>query len=192
MHTDEKVGDSPIEKMSGDGQYVFDTQAGLVQSLDFKETVEFNEQNVSVKIPVVVSARLLTADEAAKLLADQEAAAAKAREAAAKAQAKSAAEHVNDVSELPDGAVETAMVGGTGGGPFIKVHKDKLTVIGFTIEVGHWGDHDTLRHVEPLYEKPANMHPEAPRWCWPRTGTLSGGFLLTKRKLALTEFALFS
>ena len=80
LMTDEKVGDAPLEKLSGEGQIVFDAKAGLVQSLEYKQTSELNQQNLTVRVPVTVSARLLGPDELAKMKADEAAAQAKFRE----------------------------------------------------------------------------------------------------------------
>lgn len=182
LHTDEKVGDAPVDKLSGDGQYVFDTQAGLVQSLDFKEVIELNWPNITIKIPVVVSARLLAGDEAAKALADRDVAAAKAKAEADKFRAQYAAEHINDVHELPDGAAKTALVGGSPGGPFIKINKDKLTVIGFTISTMQWMNRQTIRQAEPLYEKPANLHPEGATVCLAKDGYVVGGIKVRSKE----------
>ena len=96
-----KLGDSPVEKLSGDGQYVFDTQLGLVRSLK-SGTLELNQQNITLKVPILVSARLLTAAETAKLQADQEAVAAKAKEDIAAMQAHFAKDAVDALEKRPN------------------------------------------------------------------------------------------
>ncbi|MBV8779874.1 MAG: hypothetical protein JO353_00620, partial [Phycisphaerae bacterium] len=92
LATDEKVGDSPVERITGEGEIVFDSKAGMVRSLELKQTIEVNQENVSVKVPTTVSAHLLTPEELAKIKADQEAAIAKAHVVAAEQQTKAAAD----------------------------------------------------------------------------------------------------
>jgi hypothetical protein len=153
--TREKVGDTPLIHQTGTGQFVFDKQAGLVTSLSMKFDNEENERNVSVKIPVVVFARLITGDELAKFLA--------ARQVQIDADAKAARldqiEHADDCNDLPEGTSKTRMVGGQGGGPYIICRAGKQNVIGFKFVYGDWGGHECIHIVRPLYEAPTDREP---------------------------------
>jgi hypothetical protein len=64
--------------MTGNGELVFDTQAGILQSLSMKYQVKVNEKNLQQTIPVSVTCRLLTAAELAELQKKATAAAAAA------------------------------------------------------------------------------------------------------------------
>jgi len=90
-------------------------------------------------------------------------------------------QHVNHAGKPPEGAVETEMVGLDGGGPYIKINQDKLTVIGFAIRIGNWAGHTTLGHVEPLYEKPADPPPQGTTICLAKDGYVVGGITVNKK-----------
>lgn len=81
--TDEKNGDEPALREAGEGAIVFDTKAGLVKGIEEKLKITINDGNVTVKIPVTVSVKLMAKEEGEKALADRKAAwealAAKAR-----------------------------------------------------------------------------------------------------------------
>jgi len=178
MATDEKSGDVPVETVNGDGRYVFDRHAGLMQSLEFKQTVEANQNNITVRVPCTISMRLLSVDEVAKLRADQAAAEAEAKTRLEKLRSQFAQQHANDASEIPEGSIKTEMVGGHGGGPYIKLNKDKQNVIGFTIRIGSWAGHPVLGRVDPLYEAPADMNPDGATVCLARPGYVVGGIIV--------------
>jgi len=56
--------------------------------------------------------------------------------------------------DLPAGSEKTVMVGGNGGGPYLRVDPDSKRVIGFRVSVGNWGGRATLGEAMPLYEAP--------------------------------------
>ncbi len=101
LATDEKVGDVPVSHYIGNSTLQFDTQTGLVKSLDGKMTLELNEKNVSIKIPVTISARLLSAEEMAKIEADRKTAEAKAKADSEKAQTRDAEDRRQKALPLP-------------------------------------------------------------------------------------------
>lgn len=57
-------------------------------------------------------------------------------------------------SELPEGAVETDMVGGRGGAPFVHVDPSGggNPVIGFRYSMGHWQGRPILRTLDPIFQ----------------------------------------
>ena len=87
-------------------------------------------------------------------------------------------DHSNDAIQIPQGSAKTEMVGGTGGGPYLKVSKDRQDVIGFTIRIGHWAGHPVLGRVDPLYEAPANMNPPRSTVCLAKPGYVVGGIVV--------------
>lgn len=159
MSTDEKVGDSPVLRQSGQGKFLFDTKAGLIQSLDMKLTIEVNQENIAIKIPVTISARLLPAEEVAKLktqrTADITAARAQhARDAAVRA------ENEQGLTQSKKTAEVGGLIGAQGGGPVARA-KANTPVIGFRYAMGSWAGEGVLHKFDPLYEKPASKDDEA-------------------------------
>ena len=154
LSTDEKAGTAPVLRQSGTGQFLFDTQSGLIQSLDMKLTIEVNQENVTIKIPVTVSARMLAPQELAKLKAKRE-----ADFAAVKVQAAQSAAVREENEQGLAVSVRTAEVGGLlgaqGGSPFARA-KENAQVIGFRYSLSNWAGEGVLRDFEPLYEKPAS------------------------------------
>jgi hypothetical protein len=65
--TDEKTGGRPRVEHVGQGQIMFDLRAGVPQSLAMEYTLTVRPENVDVRIPITVSARLLTKAEAEEL-----------------------------------------------------------------------------------------------------------------------------
>jgi hypothetical protein len=65
-------GDAPRIQLQGAGEMVFDPAAGLMKSLDFKATLTLNDKNTTVRVPITVTHRLLTAAEAAAYQKEQE------------------------------------------------------------------------------------------------------------------------
>jgi hypothetical protein len=85
--TDEQVGGRPRVEHVGEGELTFDLRAGVPQSLEMEYTLTFRRENIDVRIPTTVSARLLTkaeTDEMARKQAERE----EARKAAAAEAAK--------------------------------------------------------------------------------------------------------
>src|SRR5947207_9661416 len=62
LATAELVDGEPAMQQKGSGTIQFDTKAGLIRSLEEKLTLFANDPGVTVKIPVTISAKLLTAD----------------------------------------------------------------------------------------------------------------------------------
>ncbi len=71
--------------MSGNGELDFDLKEGLIKSLSMKYEIRVNRKNATVRIPVSLTYRLLTAAELAEYKKRQEEAQAKAAAARAKA-----------------------------------------------------------------------------------------------------------
>ena len=75
-------GGAPRIQLQGTGELVFDPTAGLMKSLDYKATLTLNDKNTTVRVPITVTHRLLTAAEAATYKQEQEENRAKLLEAA--------------------------------------------------------------------------------------------------------------
>jgi len=85
LRSAEMVDGNPAYQLTGEGELVFDLKQGVFQSQSMKYTLTWSEKNVTVKIPVTVSCRLLDAKETEQRLQAQQAATAAAGAAAAKA-----------------------------------------------------------------------------------------------------------
>ena len=152
-----KVNDKPTDHVTGDGTYVFDPAVGLVRTYNASYSYEVNGQNVTMKIPLSVKARLIESDELTKL--SKAAEVEEVRQSEANATFRT--ERANNPSKLPEGIIKTASVGSNGGSAFIKIDAEqRRPVIGLRIEIGGWGGKKVLRICEPLYEKPDDS-PEA-------------------------------
>jgi len=145
LATDEKVGTAPLLKQSGNGEFVFDTTHGLVQSLEMKYTIEATSENVSVRVPVTVSAKLLTTEEAAKFKAQ--------REASAKANLEKLQALQEDKAAV-EGTTRTSQIGGNAGTAFVRMDPQRRPMIGVRITTGRWRQRACLRQMDPLYETP--------------------------------------
>jgi hypothetical protein len=71
--------DDPVFSMKGQGTITFDSTSGMIRSLEEKYTLRINDRSVTTKIPIAISAKLLSAAEAEKKIADRKAAAEQAR-----------------------------------------------------------------------------------------------------------------
>jgi hypothetical protein len=152
LATDEKVGNSPLLKQSGQGQFMFDTESGMIQSMEMTYSTEANENNVTVRIPISVRVTLLTPKELADLKAQQEAAAK-----AEKARADQEQFWADGQAKAVENTVHTPLVGDSdGGNPFTRVEPQQRPVIGVRFTTGDWSGHKCIRQIEPLYEKPAD------------------------------------
>ncbi len=80
-----KEGGAPVFEQTGEGTIQFDLKAGVPHAVDMQLLMKVNRENVTLKIPTTISARLLTPAELAKL--DEEAKTAAAASAAAAAEA---------------------------------------------------------------------------------------------------------
>jgi len=88
LKTDDKVAGKPRRSMTGEGELTFDPARGLWKSGLMQYTVEINDDNVAVSIPVNVSFRILTEAESK----NREKLALEAKKKAEMAQAKAAEE----------------------------------------------------------------------------------------------------
>ena len=149
LATDEMVGGNPALKITGSGTVQFDPAAGMVRSFERSYTIESNHNNATLRVPITLSARLLTADELTAAKAKQEVAAA-----AMQARFKKMDDDREAQTAGMDGAVKSEQIGGTGGGPFARVDGEQRPVIGIRYKLGDWGGHHIMRELDPLYEKP--------------------------------------
>jgi hypothetical protein len=155
------------EHLSGRGTIQFDLKRGLVQSLSAKYRVDANVQGRNHQVPVTLEVQLLSADQVARLKADADARAAELKRFAESRPRRTAPTAKGEQSrawaesiDLPAGTQKTDFVGDSnGGGPFVKVAADLKPVIGFRLRVGDWAGHKMIGKIEPLYEKPADLHP---------------------------------
>ena len=79
MVTAEQVDDEPVVAMKGQGTLTYDSKAGMIRALDEKYTLRINDTGVTVKIPITITAKLLSAADAEKKMAERKAAAEQAR-----------------------------------------------------------------------------------------------------------------
>jgi HEAT repeat protein len=63
LSTDEKVGDEPRVLMTGQGTITFDVKAGVPTAMEFKARVTENADNITLRIPIEVSCKLLEGQE---------------------------------------------------------------------------------------------------------------------------------
>ena len=147
LTTAEKVGDQPVLKQVGEATVVFDPSAGRVRSLDLKQTITFRQRNATLDVPTTLTAKLLDGDAAkAAVEADE---AADARQAERNRQWQDA--HAGD--DKVNAEQRTALVGGTGGGEFVKVGSGSDPMIGIRYRLGDWGGAGCLRQVDPVYDR---------------------------------------
>ncbi len=81
LRTEEQGGEGPRFAMSGSGEILFDTAEGLIKSLDMEYEVRIHEDNITARIPITVTCRLLTPAELAEYEKKVEQARAAAEEA---------------------------------------------------------------------------------------------------------------
>jgi hypothetical protein len=79
LATTEQSDGEPVAWQKGQGTITFDSKAGAIRSLDETSTLRLNSSGVTVKIPISITATLLSAEEAEKKIADRKAAAEKAQ-----------------------------------------------------------------------------------------------------------------
>ncbi len=73
---------APRIQLEGQGEIAFDTAVGAVKSCDYQGTLTLSEKNVTVRVPLTISYRLLDAVETASYKKEQEERRAKILEAA--------------------------------------------------------------------------------------------------------------
>ena len=79
LATAEQSDDEPMTSEKGQGTITFDSKVGAIRDVDEKYTLQLNTSGVTLKIPITISARLLSAAEAEKKIADRKTAADKAQ-----------------------------------------------------------------------------------------------------------------
>ena len=84
-------------------------------------------------------------------------------------------------SLLPVGVTNTAMVGGNGGMPYVRIDREKRPVIGFVIRIGSWSGHATIGHCDPMYAEPTDSLPDDATICLAKEGYAVGGIVVNKR-----------
>lgn len=191
MTSDEKVDNNPYMKYSGDGQILFDPTAGLVQSMELKQTIELNQKNVTIKIPVEVKAHLMTPEELAKYKADQEAAQADAKAAMEKFRLKNAEDQKNDVSQLPAGATKTDMIGHSSGSLFTQVDPQQRALLGFRYINSKFGGQDCIRKLTALYAKSSDKLENNEKIIMAKDGYVVGGVIVNGKEIAYNVRVIF-
>jgi hypothetical protein len=82
--------------------------------------------------------------------------------------------------QIPPGATQTEMIGGNGGGPYVRVDPLKRRTLGFAIKVGSWTGHPTISHIDPLFTRfTANLPPDEKAYLAPM-GYAVGGINVNK------------
>ncbi|MDB5328559.1 MAG: hypothetical protein JWM57_4128 [Phycisphaerales bacterium] len=175
LASDLKLNDTPVDHLSGTGQYVFDLKKGAVKTFESKLVYAMTQENVSIKVPVTVTARRLEDSELAKMKADVDAQIAKDAQQTAERE-KQEAVGGKEVRELPAGMTKTKSTPSRGGGDFIRINAEGKSVIGFSVTHGSWGGQKVLRMIQPLYEKPeASKAKDAPQVVLAKDGYALGG-----------------
>ena len=185
LATDEMVGGNPALKITGSGTVQFDPAAGMVRSFERSYTIESNHNNATLRVPITVSARLLTADELTAAKAKQEVAAA-----AMQARFKKMDDDREAQTAGMDGAVKSEQIGGTGGGPFARVDGEQRPVIGIRYSIGNWANRKCVSEIDPLYEKPADAAPNGFKDLMARPGYAVSGLVVNYDKQRLDSNAM--
>ncbi len=180
------------EHATGSGSFVFDTNLGLVQSLNEKLDANVSLAGKDEHATITVDVQLLEKEQVDRLIADAKARTdelqkLKDRVAARTDKSKAGAVGTDDDKtekdhqwieklEFPSGTAPTDFVGHPrGGSPFIKAGDGTRPMIGLKYRIGSWG-HPVIGSVEPLYEKPDDMHPKNETIVLARDGYVVGGF----------------
>lgn len=87
LRTGNEGGGAPRFDMSGSGQFTFDAREGMIAAMAMKYEIRVNEPNVTLRVPVSLTYRLLTPAELAEHRKREEEAKAKAAAETAKANA---------------------------------------------------------------------------------------------------------
>jgi hypothetical protein len=157
----EKVGDTPVNETTGDGYYAFNPAIGAVQSCEFKLVSAVNAKNMTVKVPITVSAKLVADDVLAKMQTELAETQAKQKE---QQKAMIAARQERErliTSDLPQGMQRTELVGyhPEQGGPMVQVNPQGKPMIGVKYVAGEWGGHKAFRVFEAVFEEPRDKKP---------------------------------
>jgi hypothetical protein len=81
-------------------------------------------------------------------------------------------------AQLPDGAIESEMVGGNGGRPFVHIDQAQGPVIGFRYSMGHWARRDVLRQLDPIFANSTAVDDPRTTTIMARDGYVVGGLLV--------------
>lgn len=177
LATEEKKGNTPLLAQVGEARYVFDREAGLVRSMEMTCSIVMNDDNVSIRIPITVTAKLLTEAQMAEL---------KAKRAADVAAGQAAmAEHlkrVEDQNVAQIGTTRTELVGMDGGGNVALIEMPKRPVVGVRFGRGNWAGHKCVGSAKPLYEKPTDAAPANGIDYIAKPGYAVGGMVVTMDK----------
>jgi hypothetical protein len=146
---------TPTLRNYGEGEFVFDTDAGLVRTLDMKQTIVVNNKNSSFRLPFTVHAELMAHEQVAKLKAERDEAMKKSMASLEEARARHESEKKYDVDKLPEGVTKTPKNGGNGGSEYMKLGEKGQPVIGFTYVMSDWGGVPCLRRLDPVFDRSA-------------------------------------
>lgn len=144
---------TPRLQMQGTGDLVFDVQAGVMKSCDYKPVITVSLENVQVKVPVTVSYNLLSAAETAALNKERE-----QREAELKKQAQ---ERLAKLKEGQQAAAaigeDTQFVGEPNTLPKQRSAQAGKPMIGVDYREGQWAGEPSLARIFPIYEEKAHQ-----------------------------------
>lgn len=177
--TAERIDGAPALRNTGTATYEFDTRTGLVRSLDAKYTVEVRADNMTVRVPVTVTASLYTPEEIAKLKADREAAAAEAREKAERERIWKEGEALASL-----GTIRSVEVGGGHGRDFTYVKAPLRPVMGAKVTLAEVGGRKVVRDLEPLYARPDEPPADNVVHVLAKDGYAVGGLVVTEESSA--------
>jgi hypothetical protein len=168
------------DKTHGEGTYVFDLATGRIKSLAWQLTDELIAKNIAVRLPITVTAKLLTNDEVTAIKNEIDAQAAKNPQSAPTPHAgfgRNAGDGSLQARSIPDGMQATAILGTTtGGGPFSIISPERLPVIGFRIRTDEFMNRRCFRVLEPLFKKQDADSPAVSN-----TATQDGSIILLAR-----------
>jgi hypothetical protein len=164
VETIEKIGDTPETKQTLDGLYVFNTATGAVESYSARGSIDVVAPNVTMKLPIAIEAKLLTADEVVKGKAAAEAAAAAAKASAEMAGIQDREAALKNRAGMPDGAVRSEMPCGKGGTWFTNADQAKRPMVGLNMTMMRWaGKNDVINRIEPIFDPQTKSSKEATR-----------------------------
>ena len=196
--TDVTVGGDFRAHTTGEGSFEFDVRRGLVRTLSARLVAEgTTSSGAQYSSPVALDVTVLSPDAVGKLreaarkmdAGDDAAKPAAVADAAGPARRPHAGRPAGvatesrdpawaDALDLPQGTQRTAFVGhSTGGGPFVSAGDGRRVVIGFRLKMGQWM-HPMIGHVEPLYDKPDDLHPPGETIMLAKDGYAVGGLWL--------------
>ena len=181
MATLEKNGANPKMKQSGTATYVFDFKRGLVLSAEFKHTMEYNESNATVRIPITASIKLMSEAEYAKFLAD----AATARENVRVKRLTDLRDNPRrgelTAKDAPADSVKSEYIGAGHGADWTKVSPEGKPMVGLRVELAVWAGKAIFRRVDPAFERTEQNN---------STVTMAKeGYVVAAMHVSATEFA---